>query len=202
VTILKIEKIATRSAQIKIIVVILSIQFNQTMRSCKQMPCIAPPETPRRDMNRPIYFQRLRSPPFASFDGTTNSKPQRRLYGPNPTGRKSGENLDSPSLPWLFFRPQAHCAIPRAPISCVAPDRVRDEEAGEGEPVRDLLALPQVRGGRGLRPPVEAGGGGGRPCEARVRLPHRGAQGLPLPRELRQRHPLRGPQGAQHHPHS
>ncbi|KAK8462990.1 hypothetical protein SEVIR_1G304566v4 [Setaria viridis] len=35
----------------------------------------------------------------------------------------------------------------------------------------------------------------------RVRLPHRGAQGLPLPQELRQRLPLRGHLDAQHLPH-
>ena len=82
--------------------------------------------------------------------------------------------------------------------------RGQDEEAGAGEPVRDLRALPQVRGGgglRGVRPPLEAVGRGGHPGEARVRLPHRGAQGLPLPRELQQRLPLRGPQDAQRLPH-
>jgi hypothetical protein len=76
-----------------------------------------------------------------------------------------------------------------------------DEEAGAGEPVRDLWALPQVRGGRGLRrlrsPPAGRGGGEA----ARLGVPVRDPRRVPLPRQLRQRVPLRAPQDHRRHPH-
>jgi hypothetical protein len=125
------EKIATCSASEencnmfrKKIVVILSIQSNQTMCWSMQMPCtsafqIALPETPRRDMSRPISFQRLRShpPPPPSTEQRTQN-PYTVYTVQNPRGRKSWENLASPSLPYLSLLPTSN--TPRDPISCVA----------------------------------------------------------------------------------
>ena len=151
----------------------------------------------------------------ASNGATSSKTPISRRTDPNPNPNPT-RNLSRIPFPALPVPPTPITrAIPPPAISLgdrAAPRRREggrkegdgDEEAGAGEPVRDLRALPQVRGGgglRGVRPPLEAVGRGGHPGEARVRLPHRGAQGLPLPRELRQRRPLRGPQDARHLPH-
>jgi hypothetical protein len=62
--------------------------------------------------------------------------------------------------------------------------------------VRDLRALPQVRGGGGVRrlrsPPTCSVTSRGQ--AARLGVPVRDPQGVPLPRQLRQRLPLGAPQ--------